>query len=50
MQNMGTAFKSPTRSLVHYFDHSFDHSFDHNLDHNLDQADATDALNRMSET
>ena len=42
MQNMGTAFKSPTRSWVHYFDDS--------LHHNLDQADATDALNRMSET
>jgi len=38
MQNMGTAFESPTRSLVHHCDHSFD------------QADATDALNRMSET
>jgi len=35
---MGTAFESPMRSLVHYFDHS------------VDQADATDALNRMSET
>jgi hypothetical protein len=42
MQNMGTAFESPTRSLVHYFDHSSDHS--------SDQADATDALSRMSET
>ena len=46
MQNMGTAFESPTRSLVHYSDNSFDHS----LDHSFDQADVTDALSRMSET
>jgi hypothetical protein len=43
---MGTAFESPPRSLVRYFDHSSDHS----PDHSSDQADATDALSRMSET
>lgn len=46
MQNMGTVFESPTRTLVHYFDNGFDHS----LDHSFDPADAADALSRMSET